>query len=87
MTEHAVGSLRTTPIPALADRAARVILTYASPRAVSCDPEGRVRVESPHEAAEVDLVGVYVRELGILALSRALIDDLRFEASQRKAAA
>lgn len=80
------GMLGRVPPSVIADRAARAILDFASPRAVSIDPRGRVVVEAPRDAAECDLVGVYTRSLGVLELSRRIAEDLRFERDLRKAA-
>lgn len=83
MTEHSCGSVHRQPVPAIADRAARHVLAYASPRAVTITPEGGVFVEPPASAAESDLVGVYTAGDGLLALSRQLIEDLRYEVQTR----
>lgn len=81
--EHPCGSIMKLPISEVADRAARWVLTFQSPRALCLDPAGRVTVEYPGQAAECDLVGVYSPDKGLLALSRMIIDDLRFEAIER----
>jgi hypothetical protein len=81
--ERAVGSTRTTPVYAIADRAARYALQFRSPRAVTMDPEGRVWVEAPQTAAESDLVGVYAPALGILELTRRIAADLKHEKELR----
>lgn len=72
------GSLRTSSLGTMAARLADAILEYASARAVTVDPEGRVWLECAATAAECDLVGVYTRSLGVLELTRALRDDLVF---------
>ena len=77
------GSVVKLPIGEVADRAARALLGFSAPRALCIDPEGRVTVESPASACECDLVGVYEPAKGLLALSRMIIDDLRFEAGRR----
>lgn len=74
--DRSLGSLRTSTPALLADKVAWRIMDYASARAVTMDPEGRVWVEPVAEAAECDLVGVYTRSLGVLELSRALRADL-----------
>lgn len=81
--EHPCGSIMKLPISAVADRAARAVLAFQSPRALCLDPAGRVTVEYPGQAAICDLVGVYAPALGLLGLSRAIIEDLRFEAIER----
>lgn len=78
------GSLVRQPPSVVADRAARHLLSSQSPRAVTVDPRGRVFVEPPADAVEMDLVGVYAPDLGLLALSRVLIEDLRFEVAARQ---
>jgi hypothetical protein len=83
-TERATGRLQLNPPGVIADRCARVILEYASPRAVTLDPDGRVWVEPVEAAAEIDLVGVYAPALGLLELSRRVQEDLRFVAGQRE---
>ena len=81
--EHPCGSIMKLPISAVADRAARAVLAFQSPRALCLDPAGRVTVEYPGQAAICDLVGVYAPSAGLLALSRMLIEDLNFEAIDR----
>ena len=83
MTDYMIGSVHRHTIGSLADRAARVVMGYRSPRAVALDPEGKVWVDSPDHVAEVDLVGVY-RPDGLLALTRAITEDLRHEVADRQ---
>jgi hypothetical protein len=80
--DKSFGNLRTAPPSVLADRLARAIMEYASPRAVTLDPDGHVWLERVDAAAEADLVGVYTRSLGLLELSRAITADL--QASRRE---
>lgn len=82
-TERMCGNLNKAPIGQVADRAARLVLEYASARAVTMDPDGRVWVEPVEHAAEADMVGVYTRSLGILELNRRIIADLQHEAQAR----
>ena len=77
------GSIAKLPVGEVADRAARAILAFTNPRAVCMDPEGRVSIEYAKHAAECDLVGVYAPSLGLLGLSRMIIEDLKHEAVVR----
>jgi hypothetical protein len=81
--EHSCGNVHRQPTGYVADAAARAILEFASPRAVTMDPEGRVWVENAAEAAECDLVGTYTRSLGILELTRSIAADLLHEKQLR----
>jgi len=83
MIEKQCGRLANTPIATLAARCADVVALLDMPHAVTMDPEGRVWVEAPHEAAEVDIVGTYQRALGVLELTRLIAGDLRHEAEMR----
>lgn len=83
MTDYMCGSVHRHPVGKLADTAARQIMSYKSPRAVTLDPEGKVWVDNPDHAAEVDLVGVY-RPEGLLALTRTITEDLRHEIEVRQ---
>lgn len=83
MSDQQCGSVHTTPIGAIADRVARLLLEFARPRAVTMDPEGRVWVEPVDHAAECDLVGVYQRDAGLLGMTRAISEDLRWEKERR----
>ena len=83
MTDYMCGSVHRHAIGTLADKAARQIMGYRTARAVALDPEGKVWVDSPENAAEVDLVGVY-RPEGLLALTRAITEDLRHEVAERQ---
>lgn len=74
--EYRCGCLLENPVSAIADRAARRILQYATPRAVTADDHGVVWVEPVDAADDFDLVAVYSRDLGILDLSRRLAGDL-----------
>lgn len=75
-TPYRAGDLNREAAGVLADRCARRILVGAGPRAVTVDPEGSVWVETPDDAAEVDLVGVFDPELGLVALTHMIRDDL-----------
>lgn len=82
--EKQCGSIARWPIGAVADQAARILLEFTGPRAVCVDPQGRVTVEPPNSACLYDMVGVYSGDVGLLALSRMLVDDLRDEAVKRE---
>jgi hypothetical protein len=84
MTLYDCGSIHRLPIPIIADRAARALAGHHSPRAVTLALDGRVAVEPPHSASECDLVGVYTASIGLLGLSRLLIEDLRHEVETRQ---
>lgn len=75
--DRPIGTLDTYPPSELGARCADRVMAFAGPRAVTVDPEGRVWVEPVREAAEDDLVGVYSRSLGVLALSKWIAEDLR----------
>jgi len=83
MSERLCGNVRKSPIGALADTAARGLMEYASPRAVSLYPCGAVYIEALDDAAECDLIGAYSRDLGLLELSRRLVEDLGHETQAR----
>lgn len=52
---------------------------------LTMDPEGRVHLEAPEEAAEVDIVGTYRGPSdGWLVLGLQIVRDLRHEIKQRK---
>ena len=79
------GSVATeNSINSLADRTARAVLLFDSPRAVCMAPDGALSVESPDTALEDDLVGVYRPEEGILGLTRLIRDDIAEEAVRRR---
>ena len=81
-TEYMCGSVHKLAPSTLVSRAACKIMEFESPRAVTLDPGGRVWVESPDDAAEVDIVGVY-RPEGLMGLKRAIGEDLKDEVSAR----
>jgi hypothetical protein len=86
MTTHRCGSIHRQPLSTIADRVARYVQGHRTPFAVTLDPDGTVTVEGQEGAIESDLVGVYVSGEGLLALSRILIEDLRFEVETRNLA-
>lgn len=89
-TERPVGNLRTSTPGAVAEKAARTILTFTpgSLRAVTVDPRGRVHVEPVCAGSEPDRVGVYVAKGPAAALAAAIEQDLKVAArALRKAAA
>ena len=77
------GNLRTVHAGIIAARCADAIEQFASPRAVTIDPAGRVWIESPATAAESDLVGCYACEAGRLELALRIREDLLWEKGQR----
>lgn len=83
----AAGNLRTYPVTLIAYAAARIITQEldGKPSAVTLDPEGRAWVESPEEAAEVDVVGVYAGP-SPRPLAEAIREDLLHELELRAAA-
>ena len=81
--EYRCGSLLRDPIGAIADRAARRILEFKCPRAVTVDDQGVVWVEPVETVAEVDLVATYRYDAGILGLSRMIADDLGAAKTER----
>lgn len=71
-----VGNLRRQAAGEIAADAARRLVRAGGPVAVTVDPDGRVWLELPEHAAEVDLVGVYDPELGLVAITSVVRDDL-----------
>lgn len=82
-----VGNLRRQAPGEVAADAARRLARATGPVAVTVDPDGRVRLELPEFAAEVDLVGVYDPELGLVAITTAVRDDLNDVRREWRAAA
>lgn len=74
--EFLAGRIRTRKVTEIAERAATRIIDLAQPLAVCLDPDGRVTVEAPDEAAEDDIVGVYSADIGLVQLYRDVRDDL-----------
>lgn len=83
MSDYQCGSLLTNPTGVVADRAARNILGYTKPRAVTVDDRGVVFVEPVDTIAEGDLVGVYAPGLGILELTKRIAGDLLLTKQER----
>ena len=81
--ETPLGQVGRKPLSIIADNCARVLLDYASPRAVTMDPTGRVFVESVKNICDEDLIGVFQRDLGLLELNRRIYDNLKHEAGLR----
>lgn len=77
MHDRSFGSLRVASIPTLSARLASAVCDFASPRAVTIDPDGKVWLEPVAIAVDDDLVGVYTRGPGVLDLTRWIADDLR----------
>lgn len=73
---HRVGGLWSMAAGEIADRCARRIARARNACAVTVDPDGGVWVERPSEAAESDLVGVYEPDLGLVAITAYVRDDL-----------
>ena len=82
-SEFSVGSITRAPVGQLADKAARHLLEFKHPRALTCDDLGKVWLEPLDGIAEVDLVGVYCPKVGLLELHRRMAADLLFEKQQR----
>lgn len=82
MSEYMCGSVHKLAPTTLVGRAASKILEFASPRAVTMDPGGRVWVDAPDNAAEVDVVGVY-EPCGLRSLEEAIAEDLQHEVATR----
>lgn len=77
------GSIARLPVAKVADKAARTVMEFHSPRAICIDPAGRVSVEFPDTCCAFDLVGVYTPSLGLLELTRRIGEDLEFEGAER----
>lgn len=67
----------------IAERATDYIMGRTKPQAVCLDPDGRVTVEPVAEAVEEDIVGVYTRTPGLIALYREVRDNLVFCVEER----
>lgn len=77
------GSILRLPVGDVATRCAEAIVGYSTERAVCMDPQGRVSVESVSDGADPDLVGVYSPRQGLLALHKAIREDLQHDAVER----
>lgn len=84
-SEFLAGRISSRKITDIAERAATRIVDLATPLAVCLDPEGRVTVEAPDDAAEDDIVGVYNASVGMLSLYKNVRDDLSEVARERAA--
>jgi len=80
---YSAGRIGQRPNNEIAERAVDHIMGVTKPQAVCLDPEGRVTVEPVREAVEEDIVGVYDRSLGLIALYREVRDNLTFCAEER----
>jgi hypothetical protein len=81
--EQIVGRLGKQSASELADRAARVIVDAPRERALCLGPDGTVSIESVAQAIPDELVGVYTKAPGLLALWRQIYDDLRAAITER----
>lgn len=81
--ELRIGALSNYTPARLADRAASHIVDLASPHAVCIDPRGRVTVEPYDRAVFEDVVGVYAPGSGLIAIYRAVAEDLAFAIERR----
>lgn len=82
-SEKGCGRLGWAPVSAIADRAARFIHEFKTPRAVTLCPDGHVWVESPKSVAEEDLVGVWDQSMAIVDLWRHIADEIAHDARVR----
>lgn len=80
---YRAGRVGAAEIRAIADRAVLFLMERTKPFAVCVDPEGRVTVEPFADAVEEDVVGVYDRTPGLIALYRTVRDDLTLTVEQR----
>lgn len=67
----------------MGDRAARHIMERRGNWAVCLSPEGVATVETLRAALESDIVGVYTRDDGLLALTRLIAGDLQAAIKER----
>lgn len=81
--EKGCGRLGRVPVSTIADRAARFIHEFKTPRAVTLCPDGHVMVESLKDVIEDDLVGVWDQRLAIVDLWRHIADEIAHAASER----
>lgn len=81
-----IGKIGRMSIDTIADRAAEQIMRpRATDKTVCLDPDGRVTVERHCDAVPDDVVGVYNKTPGRLALWRQIGIDLRHEVGLRAA--
>ena len=80
---YSPGRIGQKQINEIAERAADYIMGVTKPQAVCLEPNGRVTVEPLRDAVEEDIVGVYDRSLGLVALYREVRDNLTFCAEER----
>lgn len=85
-TPRRIGGL-TIEAGVLADLCARKILEVGAPRAVTVDRTGGVWVRMPDEVAGQDVLGVYEPELGLVAITSYVRDDLLAARDEMRAAA
>lgn len=80
---YSAGRIGQRPNNEIAERAVDYIMGVKKPQAVCLDPDGRVTVEPVREAVEEDIVGVFDRSLGLIALYREVRDNLAFCVEER----
>jgi len=85
-TPRRIGGL-TIEAGVLADLCARKILEVGQPRAVTVDRTGGVWVRLPDEVSGQDVLGVYEPELGLVAITSYVRDDLLAARDEMKVAA
>ena len=71
----------------LASQCAKRIMEVRAPRAVTLDRVGGVWVRLPDEVAGQDVLGVYEPELGLVAITSYVRDDLLAARDERRVAA
>ncbi|HEY1142277.1 MAG TPA: hypothetical protein VGE88_19040 [Lysobacter sp.] len=81
--EQVIGRLGKQSASELAGRAARIIVDAPRERAVCLAPDGTTSIESVAQAIPDELVGVYTKAPGLLALWRQIYDDLRAAITER----
>lgn len=81
--EQTVGRLGKQSASEIADRAARIVMDAPKSRALCLAPDGTVSIESVAQAIPDELVGVYTKAPGLLALWRQMYDDLRAAITER----
>lgn len=81
--EKGCGRLGRVPVSTIADRAARFIHEFKTPRAVTLCPLGYVNVEPISSIVPDDLVGVWDQRLAIVDLWRHIADEIAHAASER----
>lgn len=83
--EEHVGKFGSTPVDAIAHKAAEKIRRAQGPRALCVDPAGRVTVERWDHAVTDEIIGHFDRSAGWPALELLVRDELKAAMAERRA--